>query len=147
MTETVNQLYDEGKIKILKWTYNCNTTMVLHILSRDEKASEIFKQIDHKDYNSQGTMFGPAGFTVLYTHKDITPSDYFYAFVENIHGNNSAKYEGCVEIMSKMSHIESDMNKIRHHFPYASIIDVENGTGCWNNHQYYTIKLGDLRIW
>jgi len=147
MTKTVNKLYDESKIEILKWTYHCKKTMVLHVLSRDEKASEIFKQIDHEEYDSQGTMFGPAGFCVLYTHKDITPSDYFYAFIDGIHSNNSVKYEGCVEIMSKMSHIESAMDKIKHHFPYASIIDVENGTGCWKNHQYYTIKLGELKVW
>lgn len=147
MTETVNKLYDENKITILKWTYNCKKTMVLHVLSKDDKASEIFEQIDHEEYNSQGTIFGPAGFGVLYTHKDITPSDYFYAFVEHIHSNNSVKYKGCVEIMSKMTHIEDDMNKIKQHFPFASIIDVEQGTGCRRNYQYYTIKLGELRIW
>ena len=143
ITNIVEKLQDEKRIKVNKWTYNCNKTMFLHVFSRDTDA---LNSIKHEEYESQTTFAGVAGFEVLYTHKDITPADYVFATVDHMHANNSIKHKGCIEIMSKMTHIESEMVKIKEHFPYASIIDVEQGTGCWKNHYYFTIKLGYLNI-
>lgn len=141
--EMIDKMWEEGRIEVEEWTSRCNTTMFLHVFSRDPSALE---EIEHEDYDSQMTFFGPAGFKVLYTHKDIKPSDYFFALIREMHADDSIKHKGCVEIMSKMTHIECDMAKIKEKFPYASIIDVEKAKGGWKNHEHYTIKLGAPRL-
>lgn len=142
--KTIDKLWDNKEVKIEKCTYNRKTVMFLHVFSRN---GDIFEELEDENYDSRMTFFGPAGFKVLYTHKNITPEDYFYALVDHLHADNSVRYKECVEIMSKMTHIEAEMKEITKHFPEASIVAVEQVNNyCWKKYNYFVIKLGNPKI-
>lgn len=130
------ELWEAKKVEINNWTNHGDTPMFIDIIANQNIINHFF---NINDYNI--TDMGNNRFIIQ--HKKITESHKVWTLVEHMHADDSVKYKGCVEIMSKMTAIEGDMKRIKEHFPLASIIDVEQAEGCWKNNEYYTIKLGE----